>query len=82
MKSAPYTVTLQAVGGTAPYQLTITAGSLPGGLTLNAVTGEVSGTPAANGNFNITVKVTDSANPAGTKTQNLTIHIAEDASAA
>lgn len=82
MKSAPYTVTLQAVGGTAPYQWTITAGSLPGGLTLNAVTGEVSGTPAANGNFNITVKVTDSANPAGTKTQNLTIHIAEDASAA
>ena len=33
------------VGGTPPYSFSITAGALPAGLTLNAATGIVSGTP-------------------------------------
>jgi GH25 family lysozyme M1 (1,4-beta-N-acetylmuramidase) len=44
--NTPYTQTLTASGGTAPYSAwTITAGSLPNGLTLNAATGIISGTP-------------------------------------
>jgi hypothetical protein len=50
-----YTVT----GGTAPY--TWTASSLPAGLSMNPITGELSGTPTAAGSSNPTVIVTDSA---------------------
>ena len=52
--------TLSAAGGTPPYTWAITAGSLPGGLTL-AGTGAITGTPNAAGTFNFSVKVTDSA---------------------
>ncbi len=48
-------------GGTPPYiAWAIIAGSLPPGLTLNTVTGEVAGTPTTKGTFNFTVQVTDS----------------------
>ena len=45
-------------GGTAPYTYSVT-GSLPGGLTLNTATGEISGTPNVTGTFNFTVTATD-----------------------
>jgi hypothetical protein len=56
-----YSQTLTASGGTQPYTWSITAGSLPGGLQLNAVTGAITGTPTATGSFNFTVQVADSA---------------------
>jgi hypothetical protein len=40
-----YTATLAAEGGTSPYTWSVTAGSLPAGLTLNSSTGVISGTP-------------------------------------
>ena len=43
-------------GGVAPYTFTV-VGTLPAGLTLNAATGAISGTPTAHGSFGI--KVTD-----------------------
>ena len=56
-----YTDTLTAAGGTAPYTWSVSAGTLPAGITLNAATGVLSGTPAAGGTANFTVKVTDAA---------------------
>ena len=49
--------------GTAPYQLAITAGSLPPGLVFNAATGAITGTPATGsaGSYTVTVTATDSA---------------------
>lgn len=39
----PYTVTLAGVGGTGPYTFRILSGSLPAGLSLDGVTGGISG---------------------------------------
>lgn len=54
-----YNASLQAGGGTAPYTFSITAGSLPPGLTLNPATGAIAGTPTAAGAFNFTATVVD-----------------------
>jgi Putative Ig domain len=58
-----YTGGLYAFGGTTPYTWSITGGRLPTGLTLNAVTGAITGTPAYAGTLNFTAAVTDSSSP-------------------
>jgi hypothetical protein len=55
----PYNQTLTATGGTLPYSWSVISGTLPDGLTLNSSTGIISGTPAATGDFNFSVQVTD-----------------------
>ena len=67
-----------ASGGTAPYSYAVTAGALPGGLTLNASSGAISGTPTATGTFNFSVTATDSSTGTGpyTATQAYAIGIA------
>lgn len=56
-----YSQALAASGGIAPYAWTITSGTLPTCLTMNAA-GVISGTPTAScvGTTNLTFKVTDS----------------------
>jgi hypothetical protein len=61
--NAPFNTQVPFTGGTAPYTFSI-VGTLPSGLTLNASSGAVSGTPMAPGSF--FVKVTDAAGAAGT----------------
>ncbi|MBB3455021.1 hypothetical protein FHT86_003320 [Rhizobium sp. BK313] len=60
-----YSQTITASGGTAPYTYTITAGSLPTGLSLSPTTGALSGTPTAAGPFNFTITATDSSTGTG-----------------
>ncbi|MFG6489634.1 putative Ig domain-containing protein [Roseateles sp. BYS78W] len=57
---AAYSQALSASGGTAPYRYSVSAGALPAGLSLNAGTGAIAGTPTTAGAFNFTIKVTDS----------------------
>jgi len=57
--SGPMTVS----GGVAPYTYSI-VGTLPAGLSLNASTGAITGTPTTSGSFQ--VKVTDSKGATGT----------------
>jgi Putative Ig domain/Bacterial Ig-like domain (group 2) len=59
-----FSQTVQAVGGTAPYQWSITSGRLPSGLTLSADTGTISGTAVTTGTSTFTITVTDSDTPA------------------
>ncbi len=61
-----YNQTLTASGGVSPYSFSVSAGALPGGLTLSSA-GVLSGTPAAIGSFAFTVKVTDSGGCMGTR---------------
>jgi len=70
----PYSVTLQATGGTPPYTWSLASGSLPRGLTLSA-NGVISGTPTATGLFPFTIKVTDSASPKASKTKTCSIEV-------
>ncbi len=57
--SVAYSDTLTVTGGTGPFTWTVSAGSLPSGLALNASTGVLAGTPAAAGSFGFTVQVSD-----------------------
>ncbi|MFW5329818.1 beta strand repeat-containing protein [Hydrogenophaga sp. ZJX-1] len=66
-----------ASGGTAPYSYAVTAGALPGGLTLNAASGAITGTPSAPGTFNFSITATDSSTGTGpyTATQSYAITV-------
>ncbi len=55
-----YTATLTAADGTAPYTWSVTSGTLPAGLSLNAATGAITGTPTGPGTSTVTVTATDS----------------------
>ncbi len=57
----PYTATLQANGGTPPFQWKLTKGTLPPGINFQTASGSLSGTPTAAGDYNFTISVTDSA---------------------
>jgi len=70
-----YSETLEATGGTTPYTWSVSADSLPAGLSLNPTTGEISGTPTTEGTADFTVKVTDSATPAQEATEGLSIRV-------
>jgi hypothetical protein len=65
-------------GGIAPIAWSVVVGSLPPGLSLNASTGVISGTPttATGSPFNFTVRAADSGTPQQTTTQALSISIA------
>lgn len=71
----PYTATLTASGGTAPYSFSIASGALPPGLILGA-NGVISGTPQASGAYIFTAQVTDSMTVTATVSCKITITIA------
>jgi len=75
MPNASYSQTLAATGGVTPYSWSVSSGSLPAGLTLNANTGVISGTPSMSGTSSFTVIATDAEIPAQTATQALSITI-------
>src|SRR5690606_19021283 len=60
-----YSVQLTVSGGSAPYQWSTSAGQLPDGLSLDAGTGAITGTPGTAGDFAATIHVTDAVNATG-----------------
>ncbi|MFZ4857456.1 MAG: putative Ig domain-containing protein [Desulfuromonadaceae bacterium] len=54
-----YSTSFSASGGATPYSFALTSGALPAGLSLNSVTGTISGTPATTGTYTFTIAVTD-----------------------
>ncbi len=74
-QSVPYgPITLAVNNGLAPFFWTVSAGTLPTGITLNSSTGALSGTPSTAGANSFTVMVTDALN--GTDTQALSLTVA------
>ncbi|MFC1769693.1 putative Ig domain-containing protein [Nitrospirota bacterium] len=58
--SEAYSHTFTGAGGTAPYTWSVTAGTIPTGLTLDSLTGQLSGTPSGIGEYRFTIQLQDS----------------------
>ncbi len=68
-----YSQTLNATGGQTPYTWSLT-GNPPPGLSLNATTGALTGTPTQAGTFSLPVQVRDAANATANATLSLLIN--------
>lgn len=68
--------TLQLSGGTKPYNVTVTSGTLPTGLFLSS-TGVLTGKATADATATLALKVTDSAGTPVTSNFNLTVNVVD-----
>ena len=76
-----YSRTLSAAGGTAPYTWAVIGGSLPAGLSLDATTGTVSGTPTTAGDESFTIEVTGGNAQSDSKAFSLSVMAQPEATA-
>jgi len=57
----PYSQALTVTGGVAPVTLSVSAGALPPGLSLDTANSAIDGTPTTSGSYNATITATDSS---------------------
>jgi uncharacterized repeat protein (TIGR02543 family) len=68
-----FSVSTLGVGGAAPLVYTLTSGSLPAGLTLDAANGNITGTPTSAGTFPITITISDQKGKSSTLSFTITV---------
>jgi hypothetical protein len=68
-----YSQVLSVTGGAFPYTWSVQSGTLPAGLTLNASTGAITGTPTTAGTSNIVFRVGEGLGNSDTETVTITI---------
>ena len=66
-KGTSYSETVSATGGYTPSTWSVSSGSLPAGLSLDASTGAITGTPTVAGTSDFTAQITDSFGNAATQ---------------
>jgi len=71
-----YNQTLAATGGTGALTWSISSGSLPAGLSLDAASGAITGTPTASGASNFTARATDTVSATATKALSIVVNAA------
>ncbi|MBX7207515.1 MAG: putative Ig domain-containing protein [Verrucomicrobiaceae bacterium] len=69
--NTPYSATMSAAGGIAPYTFGVTAGSLPAGLSL-AANGDITGTPTSTTAETFTITATDANGCTGARSFTVT----------
>ncbi len=69
---ASYTASLSTGGGVSPYSFAVSAGTLPGGLSLSS-DGLLSGTLNSAGSFSFTITSTDAGRCTGSRSYTLTV---------
>ncbi|MER9657041.1 putative Ig domain-containing protein [Mesorhizobium sp. M0152] len=72
--ASPYSATVTASGGVAPYTFSLTSGALPAGMSFNSA-GTFSGTPTQSGTFSLTVQASDAHGQTGIHAYSLTIDL-------
>jgi hypothetical protein len=70
-----YSAMLGATGGVGPYAWSVVSGTLPAGLSLNAATGAITGTPGTAGTSAFTAQVADAQSPADTASRSLQLTV-------
>ena len=73
---AAYNQTCRATGGTGTYTFSVSAGTLPAGLTLNASTGAITGTPTTAATSSFTITATDGNGATGSRAYTFTVNAA------
>ena len=68
-----YDGTLAGAGGTGPYTFAVTAGALPTGITLDGPSGQLTGTPTAQGVYNFTITATDALAATGSRAYTMSV---------
>jgi Divergent InlB B-repeat domain/Putative Ig domain len=71
-EGAPYAARRVVIQGAAPFTASV-EGALPAGMTLDVVSGILSGTPSACGDFTFTVKASDAQTPEQARTYTMVI---------
>ncbi len=64
-------------GGTKPYTISIISGSLPDGLVLDPITGQISGVPTDTGLFEFEIEAEDNGSPTLSDTETYTLYVNE-----
>ncbi len=59
-KDSAYSVFLAGAGGAKPYTWQLASGTLPTGISLNGITGNLKGTPTVSGSFTFTLRIAGS----------------------
>ena len=77
-----YAHIFSASGGAPPYTWSIASGSLPPGLALDGAAGSIAGTPSSDGDFGITLRVTDAAGLSATRDDVIPVRLPALAAAA
>jgi hypothetical protein len=76
VQGSAYSAQLAGSGGAGPYAWSVSAGALPPGLSLNAASGTISGTPTVVGDSTFTIELRDPGPPAQQVTQTFSIAVA------
>jgi hypothetical protein len=71
----PYAAAVETSGGMPPYRWSVMAGALPMGIGLDPVTGTLTGSASAKGDYPFTIRVTDAAGASVTRP--LAVHVAK-----